>query len=85
MTCEALLTVRTRVSSGAGLKSASPAWFAVIVADPALTICIMVPETVATSGLSEVYVTGRPELAVAPGLKSGSPNVFAGIAVNVMV
>jgi hypothetical protein len=52
---------------------------------PAPVIWIILPETTATDGFDDVYVTSREELEVAPGLRSGSPYVTSGNALNVIV
>jgi len=70
-------------TSGAALKFASPACFAVIVQLPAPVMCTLDPALVQLPVAANVTV--KPEVAVALTLKSGSPNDFAARAPNVIV
>jgi hypothetical protein len=57
-----------------GAQVEFPAWLAVTVQVPVPTIVRMVPDTVHTTGVEELNVTGRPELAVAPIVNGALPN-----------
>ena len=58
-------TVIYLVTVEAGSYVPSPAWSALILAVPALCNIIKFPEIVTTPEASEVYVTAKPEDAVA--------------------
>jgi hypothetical protein len=57
----------------AGKKLAFPGWLAVSWQVPALRIVIKLPFVEQTDEVETVYVTGRPEVAVAPGLNADDP------------
>lgn len=57
----------------AGKKLALPGWLAVIWHVPAARIVIKLPFVEQTDRVETVYVTGRPEVAVAPGLNADDP------------
>ena len=61
------------VTCAAGLKLAVPDWFAAMMQLPSATIVTVVPETVQTAVLPELYETVRPELATASGLIGNVP------------
>ena len=63
---------------------ALPAWLAAIVQVPAATPVTVEPETVQMVVVSELNVTGSPELAVALSVPV-PPTVSVGAAPNVIV
>ena len=69
-------TLKLCCTGGAGLKTASPAWLACTVQVPTATIAIGEPlpdgDDVHTEGVSDVNVTGSPEVAVALTATGGS-------------
>ena len=71
------LTVKLRVTAGAGANVVSPAWLAVRLQVPAATSVSVVPLTVQIDGVVEVIVTGRPELAVAANAGGGVPMLWS--------
>ena len=79
------LTVSVWGTLVAAEKFVFPAWLAVIVVLPAPTMVTLLPLTVATAGLPDVYDTVNPELAVAPRENAASPKVFAASAAKVIV
>src|SRR3569833_2154870 len=81
----ALLITSVCWTSAAAVWLASPACLAVITVEPTLTICKVLPFTVATAVFELVKVTGIVLLLlVATNVKSASPKVFAGSGLNVM-
>ena len=62
-----------------------PACDATMVQVPAATGTMFKPDTVQTPGVSEVKVTVRPEVAVAPDAKLGEVGVFPPGLLKVMV
>jgi hypothetical protein len=79
----AFATVKLRWTAGAGAKLLLPAWFAVTVTDPAPVIVNIEPET--DAGPLTVWVTGRPEEAVAPSVIGATPYVTPGRTPKVIV
>ena len=65
------------VTSAATLKLALPGWLAAMRQLPALSIVTVVPPTVQTPVVSELYATGSPDVAVASGVMA---NVLVGAA-----
>ena len=65
--------VRLPLTGVAGKKLALPAWLAVIWQVPTFRIVIRLPLVVQIDRDATVYVTGRPEEAVAPGSNADSP------------
>ncbi len=58
-------TVKLWVTGMAAVKLAFPGWLAAIEQVPGVSNDMLLPETVQTVCVSDVNVTGRPELAVA--------------------
>ena len=80
-----VLTVNVWLIDVAALYEPLPAWDAVIVVVPGVSIEMVFPETVATEGFELVYVMAKPELAVAVNENGSAPKVLAGRALNVIV
>ena len=80
----AAVTVMFCVTCGAALKLAFPAWLAAIVQVPAATPVTVLPAMVQMGSVSELKVTGKPELAVAVTVPV-PPTVSVGAAPKVIV
>ena len=74
--CFPAWTSNLRVTSGAGAKRALPPCEAVIVHVPGAAVVTAEPDTVHAGGVSEVNVTGNPEVADADNV-TGTPTLAA--------
>src|SRR5215472_3979736 len=78
------LTGIERATSGAGAKYLLPPCEAVITHTPAAAVTTVDPDTVHTSGASDVKDTGRPEVADADKV-TGTPTSASGGSTNVSI
>ncbi len=67
------------VTGAAAAKFALPPSLAVREQVPTATIETIFPETVQTVGVMDVYVTVKPELAVAPRMSGATPRLRCSI------
>src|SRR3954451_23801722 len=83
MVAGALLIAKVRETSSAGAKASLPAWWAVMVHEPAALSDTLEPTTAQPP--AAVKFTGRPELVEALTANNGSPKTLSPIGSKVMV